>query len=50
MALASLPRPQKIEIHEEVNSTEYLTPEQRAAAVAEILATAALRIIKEQDE
>ena len=30
--------------------TEFLTPEQRAAAVADILATAALRIIKEQHE
>ena len=32
------------------NSTDFLTPDQRIAAIAEILATGALRVLKERHE
>ncbi len=40
----------KERVGEKVQSTDFMTPEQRKEAIAQILATVGLRILKAEDE
>ena len=50
MSAVTTPLNGKIEPLDAENWADYLTPEQRIAAIAEILATGALRVLKDRHE